>query len=410
MFYTLGPMLPVAHCLIPQFPIQLELQRRGMTRPAVPLVLVSAADEGARVVARTADAGRLGVRLGQPLRIALAHCRDALYWTADPAWYEERHRAWLAQLHQVTPLLDDAGTGLGAVWLGLRGLERHFPDHAALAEELERLTRECLGLLPRIGLASGRFLARLAACRPEPAEREVPAGEEASFLAGCSIDVLPLDLEARRRLRRLGLHTLGDLAALPRSAVELQCGPAGGRAWDLARGADDPDVAPYQPPVLVRERARFPQPVTHFEFVLAALRRVLDRLLQRPEVRGRFVRKVVVRLALASGGTWERQMVFRTPLSDRDGILLALRPRLESLSSAGSDAIEEVECIVTDLCREPARQDRLLLESQAESSSLRDVLSQLNGRLGDAGVWSIVEVEPWSRVEERRHALVEYVP
>ncbi len=410
MFYTVGPMLPVAYCLIPQFPIQLELLRRGMQRPAVPVVLVSAPDDGARVVARTPDAGRLGVRVGQPLRIALAHCREAIYWPADPAWYEERHQAWLARLYQVTPLLDDAGAPAGSLWMGLRGLERRYSGDQSLVREVERLTRECLGLTPRVGLASGRFLARLAACRPEAGDRLVPAGSEAGFLAACSIDVLPLEAEQRRRLYRLGLRTLGDVARLSRSALELHCGPAGGIAWDLACGRDDARVPAWNPPVVLRERARFPVPVIQASLLQAGLRRVLDRLLHRPEVRGRFVRQVQVRLVLASGRSWERQTVFRTPLADREAMIRAIWPRLEALTAAGNDAIEELECLVTSLSREPARQDRLLIEASPERENLRDVLGQLNGRLGDAGVWNIVEVDPWSRVGERRHALAEYVP
>src|SRR6267378_1129078 len=64
----------------------------------------------------------------------------------------------------------------------------------------------------------------------------VPPGREVAFLADQPVALLPLEPELHRRLRLLGLRTLGQLAALPEAAVTAQFGRAGTRAWRLATG------------------------------------------------------------------------------------------------------------------------------------------------------------------------------
>src|SRR3989442_1531376 len=71
------------------------------------------------------------------------------------------------------------------------------------------------------------------------------------FLAAQPVGMLPVSEEMRRRLRLLGIETLGALAALPRSALAAQFGPQGALAWELARGEDDSPVRPPEKPEMV---------------------------------------------------------------------------------------------------------------------------------------------------------------
>src|SRR3989442_8704746 len=89
----------------------------------------------------------------------------------------------------------------------------------------------------RVGWGKGKFVAWVAATRAKPGGAFiVPPGEEGVFLASQPVAVLPLDSDAHRRLRLLGLRTLGRLAALPEEAIVSQFGRAGRRWWRLAAG------------------------------------------------------------------------------------------------------------------------------------------------------------------------------
>ena len=165
----------------------------------------------------------------------------------------------------------------------------------------------------RVGIADGGFAARLAARRAAPeAPFVVEPGGSAAFCAPWPVAVLD-DPELASLLVRLGLPTLGDVAALPADAVLARFGADGRRFHDLARGVDaGPPVLVTPPPDLV-EQIELDPPV-------AAGR--------RGRVRGEGARRPVAvparraRARVHAGGDRGRDRARRTARA-----LLAARPR-----------------------------------------------------------------------------------
>src|SRR5207247_9762535 len=95
----------------------------------------------------------------------------------------------------------------------------------------------------------GKFVAWSARSPAKPGcAITVHPGEERQFLAAQAGAVLPLDPDAHRRLRQLGLRTLGRLAALPEEAIVSQFGRASRRWWRRAAGAaPGPGLGPGPP-------------------------------------------------------------------------------------------------------------------------------------------------------------------
>src|SRR5439155_1514969 len=106
---------------------------------------------------------------------------------------------------------------------GMRDAERGAFDPASSSSSAFRVPRSAF----RVGWGKGKFVAWVAATRAKPGGALiVPPGEEGKFLAAQPVAVLPLDPDAHRRLRQLGLRTLGQLAPLPEEAVVSQCAGA----------------------------------------------------------------------------------------------------------------------------------------------------------------------------------------
>src|SRR2546425_9301149 len=77
----------------------------------------------------------------------------------------------------------------------------------------------------RVGWGKGKFVAWGAATRAKPGGAFiVPPGEEGAFLASQPVAGLPLDSDAHRRLRLLGLRTPGRPPAPPAAAIVSQFG------------------------------------------------------------------------------------------------------------------------------------------------------------------------------------------
>jgi DNA polymerase-4/protein ImuB len=313
------------------------------------------------------------------------------------------------------------------------------PDYAIDSMEVELATAimaaaERASKLPvRMGMADGKFASYVAAFAanrgrrphpnplpegegvspgpwpPTPDPAIIPPGESASFLADLSIEDLPVSTEMKRRLRLFGMRTLGELARLPQSAVLAQFGSEGGRAWQLAHGIDREPIIPYVPPRSVTERLAFTAPVDTFDALLAAVRTLLGRALHRPTTQGRAARALRMRLHLEDGHTWERQAVFREPVGNSERMILALRLKIDSAELPAP--FTEVEVTLLGLCGESALQLNLFTSERGRQlARVAEAARQLKSRYGRPILSRVIEVEPWSRIPERRFALIDYDP
>ena len=256
----------------------------------------------------------------------------------------------------------------------------------------------------RSGAAERRFAALAAAGVARPGQALVVSdGETADFLAPLPLTLLPLERERYRELEGLGLKTLGQLACLPGGAVAERLGPEGRHAWSLARGGARDRVRPRRPPAEISEQLRFPEPVGNELTLRRALRALAERTLARSERRGRAVRKVALTARLVGGGSWRRTATLRQPAANRSQLELVLGPKLQELPAPVSSLGLEL----AELADWTGQQLELVRPEGAElRSKLREGLRQVRASSAAGGVYTIVEVAPWSRIPERRALLV----
>jgi DNA polymerase-4 len=207
------------------------------------------------VQAATPDALAAGVRTGMPVLEALRLCPDARAVRTDLARYREVSRRLFACLRGGFDRLEPFG--LGAAYLDVTGASER-PE--AIAARLVDAVREELGLPLRIGIASGKFLARLAAEESSQAPsggglRRVAAGDEAAFLNPLPASRLEgVGEKTAATLAELGATTIGEVAALGRQRLEEALGTHGLWIFARASGADDAPVrAARHPQSLSRE-------------------------------------------------------------------------------------------------------------------------------------------------------------
>jgi len=185
--------------------------------------------------------------------------------------------------------------------------------------------------------------------------------------------------------------------------VAERLGPGGRHAWSLARGEGRGRVRARRPPVDIVERLEFPEAVGNELTLRRALGALLDRVLGRPERGGREIRKLALSARLVGGGSWRRTLTLREPIGETARIRTALGPKLAELPAPVTVlAVELVE-----LAESTGRQLELLRPEGAEARTrLRESLRQVRASAGSGGVYTIVEVAPWSRIPEQRALLV----
>jgi DNA polymerase-4/protein ImuB len=451
--------MSIACLLVPSLALTCEL----VERPQLVGRPVALADEaGLRVFEATPEAMRRGVRPGMTLREAVALHPALSVQEQRPARIVLAAERLVEAAQQVSPLVEQVEPGV--VLADLVGLEGLYPEPAQLAEAL--LAAAPAELRPRLGIAEERFTAIAAAdsvpagdtsevtpssqaapprqdvlleppreprlqrplfdgtaaiaapprkpaaelvAQPAPRWLRVAPGASAEFLAPRPARLLPLDVATLAQLALFGIRTVGEFAALPRHAVAAQFGVAGDRAWLAASGADPTPVRPRSfAGERVIERSQSEPPLVSRESMRLHARQLLHRALRQPRAVRRFVRSVRLRAITEDGRLWERAQTLREPTGDRDRLWIVLQSFIEYSEFPG--LISELELELGGLTSEQARQTGLFIDHARRREQLDEMVRQLKARFGRSPMTQVVEVEPWSRLPERRFALMDYDP
>ena len=326
----------IAALAIPRFAYVVVARRLGLRDARTPAALAPEPGGPPRVGEPSTAASAAGVRAGMRLSEALALCPQLALLPPDPVAVEEASELLYARLEDLGLPLEPAGPGRAL--LATDPVERLYGGRAAV---LMRLQDAAPGA--RIGAAPGRFPA-LAATRRARTGRPVsvtpPAVRE--FLAPLAIESLVEDGEVDpalvEALRRLGIDRLGRLEAIGRLQVRDRFGPAGEHAWRLASGDDRTPLRPRPVLEAMRETLVLPDAAVTEGTLDHALRVLVERLLARPDRRGREPRTLRLGARLVGGGSWSVTAPLREPTADAGRIRLALQAKLQALPAPGRGA------------------------------------------------------------------------
>ena len=362
-----------------------------------------------------------GVRAGMRLGEALARCPELALVPPDPERAEAAWEEALGRLEGIGAAVEPGRPGEAFFEAaGLRGL------WGGSLEGVLRRARKAIGPPVRLGAGQTRLCAYAAAlqARPRRAPVIVPGAMTRAFLAPLPVGLLRDRLSTNRaapgggaeeaaricsadlpeKLERLGVDTLGQLAALPDAAIADRFGEAGLRALRMARGADEP-LRPRRAHEELVERLELPEAISGPQLE-RALTLLVDRLLARPERRGRSLRRLRLGARLAGGGSWRSVAALRQR-QRRSGAPApgaapeaggASRPRrLAEPASARDGAARE----------RPGDAGRVRAEGAGGGDSPRRFAR--HGRSpGKDAVLRVLEVDSGSRVPERRSLLTPF--
>ncbi|RMH21353.1 MAG: DNA polymerase Y family protein [Acidobacteria bacterium] len=320
---------PRIACLaVPLFPLAARLRSEPeLAQEAV--AILEGNGERARVVAATRLARRAGITAGLTLPQARARLPRLVARGRDASCEQAAQEALLEVAESISPRVEDAGEG--RVYLDLTGLEGHYPGddpELELGRAVIREVEQRAGLPVRVGIASSKLAARLAAARPHSPTR-VAAGEEAAFLAPLELSQLTGESQVLAILERWGVRSVGDFARLPADEVASRLGQAGRRLHAIACGRDPQPLMPRQPPPTFREGMELEWPLTNLEPFVFVARAALQRLVARLAGCGLGCARLELSLALEPDGHDERTLTLPAPTREVKTLLTLLSLDLE---------------------------------------------------------------------------------
>jgi protein ImuB len=301
----------------------------------VPLDEPAIVVRASRVVACSPAARAEGVALRQRRREAQAKCPEVVVVDHDPAVDVRAFEPVAAALEALTPRIEVVEPGCCS--FPTRGPSRYHGGDVPLAERASYLAAAVLagrGTV-RVGVADGPFAARLAARTPGDPVLVVEPGTSRDFLAGRSVRALDRP-ELVDVLERLGIRTLGALAALAVNDVVGRFGAEGWVAHRLANGFDERPPATSPPPVDLSVTAELDPPAERVEAAAFVARGMADELGARLAERGSACTRLVIGAETEHGERHER--VWRTEGTFTSGAIAdRMRWQVDGWLQAGVD-------------------------------------------------------------------------
>lgn len=257
-----------------------------------------------RVVATSPAAREHDIVRHQRRREAQSRCPSLVVLDHDPARDARAFEPIVATLDALTPRVEI--TLPGQVAFPTRGPSRFFGGDDALAARAYAIVSEALaGRGPaRVGVAGGPFAAALAARAARPTA-VIPPGGTPAFLAPLPTATLDRP-ELVDVLGRLGLRTLGALAALPAPDVLARFGREGAAAHRLASGLDEHPPALAPPPADLTVSVELDPPADTVAPAAFLARGLAEELHQRLWARGSACTRVVIGAETEHGEHLER--------------------------------------------------------------------------------------------------------
>jgi DNA polymerase IV len=290
------------------------------------------------VLAASYEAKACGVRTAMGGAQARRLCPQAVVVPPRMSAYAEASKAVFHVFEQTTPLVE--GLSIDEAFLDVRGLEHLSGSPTEIAARLRREVRERVGLAITVGVASTKFLAKVASGVAKPdALLAVPPGGELGFLHPLPVERLwGVGPVTARKLQERGLGTVGQIAELAEAALVSMLGQAAGRHLHaLAHNRDPRRVRGGRRRRSIGAQRALGRSPRSWNALVAVLVGLVDRLARRLRAAGRVCRTITLRLrfgdfsrATRSHTLSEATAHSQTILATAKGLLATAMPMIEA--------------------------------------------------------------------------------
>jgi len=330
----------ILHVDMDAFFVSVELRRRP-DLVGQPVVVGGTGNRGV-VAAASYEARRYGVHSALPSAVARRRCPHAVFLPGDHDLYAEVSK----QVHEIfgryTPLIEPLS--LDEAFLDVSGAIRLFGEGVQIAQRIREDVRADLELGCSVGVAPNKFLAKMASVEAKPRATpqgvepgagvvEVRPGEELDFLHPMPVRRLwGVGPKTHEKLDRLGVRTIGDLAAMPEPTLVAALGAASGHHLrQLAQGDDVRPVEVERDPKSIGHEETYPHDLHDLADLDREVVRLSDAVATRLRRFGRGARTITLKVRFAGFRTVTRSVTLPSAIDTGPEIVAVVTPMLRAL-------------------------------------------------------------------------------
>jgi DNA polymerase IV len=206
-----------------------------------PVIVGGRPDRRGVVATASYEARKFGVHSAMPLSRAYQLCPQAIFLQGNYSRYVEFSDKFMAVLSDFTPTMESGG--LDEAYLDITGCDI-FGTPKEIAQKIKRRVKDEIGLTCSVGISKYMIVAKIASDLGKPdGLLEVLPGTEKEFLAPLAVGKMPgVGVSTEKKLRSMGIRTIGDIAGLSPSVLKAHFGSYGAVLQGHACGIDNGKV------------------------------------------------------------------------------------------------------------------------------------------------------------------------
>ncbi|MDQ4420306.1 DNA polymerase Y family protein [Sphingobium sp. DEHP117] len=348
--------------------------RGGLARPEQPFALVEKQRGALRLAALSPLAAQTGIAPGMALADARGLVPDLATLAHDP----EADAVLLGQMARhciaYTPsVMPDPPCG---IMLDITGCAHLFGGEAAMRDAIAQDFRQ-----------RGYTMWLAVAHTPDAARALARHG--GADVHALPLDALDVDETVRLALRRAGIRTIGELAALPPATLAARFGAPLVRLLARLTGSEDPHIVPHLPPEDIRAELRFAEPIGRHADVLDAIEWLATQAAGALAESGKGGRAFAVQLCRSDGHVARLSIETGTPTRDPALLMRLFAERIDSLADP-LDPGFGYDSLVFEVSHAETleQQQRSLAPDAAGPADIGPLLDRLAVRYGPAAIQS----------------------
>lgn len=319
----MNPQRKIVHVDMDAFFASVEQRDRPELRGRP--VAVGGHGERAVVAAASYEARRFGVRSALPMRHALRLCPELVVVPARFDVYRQVSEQVRAIFHRYTDLVEPLA--LDEAYLDVTTPKRGPPSGTLIARAIKADVLRETGLTASAGVATGKFLAKVASGMQKPDGLTVilPHEEEA-FLAALPVsEFFGVGPATREKMHALGIRTGADLRARGPEELERRFGKTGRFFYEMACGRDERPVTPDRERKSIGAETTFESDRYGRGQLDPTLVELSEEVVGRLSRHAAVARTVTVKLRFADFRTITRSHTSLTPVSELEEVLAVAR-------------------------------------------------------------------------------------
>jgi DNA polymerase-4 len=350
-----------------------------------PVVVGGKPDQRGVVATASYEARAFGLHSGMPLVTAVRLCPQAIFIEGSFPKYREASEKFMGILADFSPFIEPMG--LDEAYLDVTGFESLHGSIRQMALEIKKRVREETGLIASIGIATCKVVAKVASATSKPDGLiEVPAGDEATFLAPLAIDKLPgVGKKTEQVLRGRGISTIGKLASMPPDILKSRFGVFGVMLHRYANGIDDRAISPRGDASSISRETTFARDIGDRVFLSDKLSYLTEKVGADLRQHGKQTRCITIKLRYSDFTTITRSHTLSQSTDTDQAIFQVGEDLMRKALAADRRAIRLIGIEVSNIV-EPGKQLSMLNGNEQRQEKLNRAVDRIRTKYGFSAI------------------------